>query len=120
MVKHRQIPAGNLSDHYGPESKRATSDSDLRSYHCAEHISLPLTLLRSRPVEKQDWRRRQVILFGSASDPISPPARLYDAAARLRTRGAGVEIEILNCGLPHMLIGFEAAADRLAQIASRN
>jgi hypothetical protein len=61
-----------------------------------------------------------VTLFGSAGDPISPPARLHDAAIRLRARGADVEIEILDRNLPHMLIGFEPAADRLAQIASRN
>jgi pimeloyl-ACP methyl ester carboxylesterase len=116
----RQVPTGRLSDHYGPASKRTTSDSDLRDYHCAEHISLPLTLLRSRPVKGQRWRERQVILFGSAGDPISPPARLRDAAARLRSRGACVEIEILDGDLPHMFISFERAARRLAQIASHS
>jgi pimeloyl-ACP methyl ester carboxylesterase len=45
VVRHRLVPTGCISDHYGPESTRLTGDAVLARYHCAEHLSVPLTLL---------------------------------------------------------------------------
>jgi pimeloyl-ACP methyl ester carboxylesterase len=120
VVRHRLVPTGCIADHYGPESKRVTGDAVLASYHCAEHLSVPLSLLSSRAVARRDWNSVRVLLVGSADDPISPPNRLMDAAGKLRARGAIVTTEILDSACPHMFPCFESPAQRLAEIAAES
>jgi hypothetical protein len=120
IVRHRLVPIGCISDHYGPESTRLTGDAVLARYHCAEHLSVPLTLLSSRPVARRDWNSVRVLLVGSAGDPISPPNRMMDAARKLRTRGAIVTTEVLDPPSPHMFSCFESPAQRLAEIAAKS
>jgi pimeloyl-ACP methyl ester carboxylesterase len=118
MVRHRLVPTGCISDHYGPESERLTGDAVLAQYHCAEHVSVPLSLLISRTVARRDWGHSRVLLIGSAGDPISPPNRLMHTAMKLRARGASVVIEVLDSPCPHMFPSFESPAQRLAEIAA--
>jgi acetyl esterase/lipase len=118
IVNTRQIPSGRLGISYGPETNRVLTNAGLAKYACPEHISVPLTLLRSRVVERQDWRGRDVALIGSAGDAISPPHRTRDAEERLRARGASVRLEILPGELPHAFLTFEAAAQRVAEIVA--
>jgi pimeloyl-ACP methyl ester carboxylesterase len=118
MVRHRLVPTGCISDHYGPESERLTGDAVLAQYHCAEHVSVPLSLLSSRTVVRRDWSHSRVLLIGSAGDPISPPNRLMHTAMKLRARGASVVIEVLDSPCPHMFPSFESPAQRLAEIAA--
>jgi len=92
----------------------------LASYHCAEHLSVPLTLLSSRAVARRAWNSVRVLLVGSAGDPISPPNRLMDTARKLRARGAIVTTEVLNSPSPHMFPCFESPAQRLAKIATES
>jgi pimeloyl-ACP methyl ester carboxylesterase len=120
MVRHRLVPTGCITDHYGPESKRLTGDAVLARYHCAEHLSVPLSLLSSRAVTRRDWNHSRVLLVGSAGDPISPPNRLMDAARKLRARGAIVTTEVLDSPSPHMFPCFESPAQRLAEIAAES
>jgi pimeloyl-ACP methyl ester carboxylesterase len=110
IVRHRLVPIGCISDHYGPESTRLTGDAVLARYHCAEHLSVPLTLLSSRAVARRDWNSVRVLLVGSAGDPISPPNRMMDAARNLRARGAIVTTEVLDSPSPHMFPCFESPA----------
>jgi pimeloyl-ACP methyl ester carboxylesterase len=120
IVRHRLVPTGCISDHYGPESQRLTDDAVLAGYHCAEHLSVPLSLLSSRAVARRDWNSVRVLLVGSAGDPISPRNRLMDAARKLRARGAVVITEVLDSPSPHMFLCFESPAHRLAQIAAQS
>jgi hypothetical protein len=120
MFRHRLVPTGCISDHYGPEAKRLTGDAVLARYHCAEHLSVPLTLLSSRAVMRRDWNSVRVLLVGSAGDPISPPNRLMDTARKLRARGAIVTTEVLDSPAPHMFPCFESPAQRLAEIAAES
>jgi hypothetical protein len=117
IVRHRLVPTGCISDHYGPESERLTGDAVLAQYHCAEHVSVPLSLLSSRTVTRRDWNSTRVLLIGSAGDPISPPNRLMDAARKLGARGAIVATEVLDSRCPHMFPSFDSPAQRLAEIA---
>jgi pimeloyl-ACP methyl ester carboxylesterase len=118
MVRQRLVPTGCISDHYGPESGRLTSDAVLAQYHCAEHVSVPRSLLSSRTVTRRDWNSSRVLLIGSAGDAIAPPNRLVHTAAELRRRGAIVEAEVLDSRCPHMFPCFESPARRLAEIAA--
>jgi hypothetical protein len=118
IVRHRLVPTGCISDHFGAESQRLTGDAVLARYHCAEHLSVPLSLLSSRAVARRDWNSVRVLLVGSAGDPISPPNRLMDAARKLRTRGAVVTTEVMASPSPHMFPCFESPAQRLAEIAA--
>jgi hypothetical protein len=120
IVRERLVPSGCISDHYGPESKRLTGDAVLARYHCAEHLSVPLSLLSSRAVAGCDWNSVRVLLIGSAGDPISPPNRLMDTARRLRARRAIVTTEVLDSPSPHMFPSFESPAQRLAEIAAES
>jgi hypothetical protein len=119
IITTRQIPTGDLTLAYGAESDRVISDATLRRYECAEHIGVPLALLRARTVERQDWRGRTVVLIGSRGDVISPPARLRNAEKRLCARGATVRTEILPWNLPHAFLAFGAAAQRVAEIVGQ-
>jgi pimeloyl-ACP methyl ester carboxylesterase len=118
MVRHRLIPTGCISDHYGPASERLTGDLVLAQYHCAEHVGVPLSLLSSRPVMRRDWNSSRVLLIGSAGDPIAPPNRLMHTAMKLRVRGAVVAVEVLDSPCPHMFPSFDSPARRLAEIAA--
>ncbi len=120
MFRRRLVPTGCISDHYGPEAQRLTGDAVLASYHCAEHLSVPLTLLSSRAVARRAWNSVRVLLVGSAGDPISPPNRLMDTARKLRARGAIVTTEVLDSPSPHMFPCFESPAQRLAEIATES
>jgi hypothetical protein len=120
MFRHRLVPTGCISDHYGPEAQRVTGDAVLARYHCAEHLSVPLTLLSSRAVMRRDWNSVRVLLVGSAGDAISPPNRMMDAGRKLRARGAIVTTEVLDSPSPHMFPCFESPAQRLAEIAAES
>ena len=120
IVRQRLVPIGCISDHYGPESKRLTGDAVLARYHCAEHLTVPLTLLSSRAVARRDWNSVRVLLVGSAGDPISPANRMMDAARWLRARGAIVTAEVLDSPSPHMFPCFESPAHRLAEIVAES
>jgi hypothetical protein len=115
LIRTRCLPAGNANMMYGPPADRVISDCALARYECPEHVSVPLTLLRARPVLRQDWRGRRVLLIGSAGDAIAPPRGINQAHWRLRARGAVVRSIILPMDLPHAFLSFQAGAARVAE-----
>ena len=115
LIRTRCLPAGNANLMYGPPAGRVISDCALARYECPEHVGVPLTLLRARPVLHQDWRGRRVLLIGSAGDAIAPPRRIKHAYWRLRARGAVVRSNTLHMDLPHAFLSFQAGAARVAE-----
>jgi hypothetical protein len=77
---------------------------------------VPLSLLSARPVLRQDWGGRRVLLVGSAGDAIAPPRGINQAHWRLRARGAEVVSTILPMDLPHAFLSFQAGAARVAEL----
>jgi hypothetical protein len=115
LIRTRCLPAGNANLMYGPPAHRVISDGALARYECPEHVGVPLTLLRARPVLRQNWRGRRVLLIGSAGDAIAPPRGINEAHGRLRARGAVVQSTILPIDLPHAFLSFQAGAARVAE-----